>query len=453
MAQGAMSTMSSDSMDSEYLDDINQRLDILLSDNGADMPSGHDPLTLKFVALAERIAQQGLDNLRRTVDMSVTANEGVTGVAEMIRSIREVDGRTQTISDAVTDLVAAARDISENSSSAADQVKGVSDAARQSLSASDRVGAAMDEIASAVEDATQKVSGLSEVSEQIGDMIGEIEAISSQTNLLALNATIEAARAGNAGKGFAVVAGEVKNLASQTAKATENIRDRIANLQSEMTTIVTSMEAGTAAVKEGNETISASAREMGEVSTRVGEVDAKMQEIAQILDRQNGAYREISDGISTIADMSTANVESVENVIDILEATEGPIVESINDLTSRGLPYATIHAAKSDHMIWMRKLSQMLAGRAALNPSELADHHTCRLGKWYDSQTDAKLTQHPNWASLKEPHRKVHAAGIEAAKCYQADDLPGAIEKVRIAGEASTEVMRLLDNLARDVSS
>jgi methyl-accepting chemotaxis protein len=427
-------------------------MDMLLSDRSAIMPSGHDPLTCKFAELADQITKRGLENLRHTVDMSITANQGVTGVAEMIRSIRAADGRTQSIAEAVASLVASSRAISENSGSAANQVKDVSTAANQSLDASKRASQAMDQIARSVHDATEKVNGLSRVSEQIGAMVGEIDAISSQTNLLALNATIEAARAGEAGKGFAVVAGEVKNLAGQTARATENIRDRIASLQSEMTNIISSMEEGAEAVQEGNKVISSAAREMEQVNSQVGEVDSRMQEIARILGQQNQSCDEISDGITTIAEMSSENVRSIETVIDILEATEGPIVESINTLAGRGLPYATIHAAKSDHMIWMRKLAQMLAGRGSLNPNELADHHTCRLGKWYDQQTDTKLTGHKAWKALIDPHRKVHAAGIEAAKCYRSNDLTGAIEKVREAGIASTEVMRLLDTLARDVA-
>jgi methyl-accepting chemotaxis protein len=116
-------------------------------------------------------------------------------------------------------------------------------------------------------------------------------------------------------------------------------------------------------------------------------------------------------------------------------------VASINALVEKGLPDCTIEAAKSDHMIWMRKLAQMLAGRSRLNPDELADHHSCRLGKWYDSQTEAALLDHPSWSALLDPHRRVHEAGIAAARAFAAGDLEMATAYVREAGDASVEVM------------
>ncbi len=98
-------------------------------------------------------------------------------------------------------------------------------------------------------------------------------------------------------------------------------------------------------------------------------------------------------------------------------------------------------------MVWMRKLSEMLAGRARLDERELSDHHQCRLGRWYDAQTDPALTGHSAWGALKDPHERVHAAGIEAARRYNAGDFDAAAEKVREADQASREVVAQLDRL------
>ena len=106
----------------------------------------------------------------------------------------------------------------------------------------------------------QRVDALARASQRIGEIVAQIEAIAKQTNLLALNATIEAARAGEAGKGFAVVATEVKNLANQTARATDDIRGRIATLKSDMDAIVATMRAGAETVGAGQEAVRLTSR-------------------------------------------------------------------------------------------------------------------------------------------------------------------------------------------------
>jgi len=107
-----------------------------------------------------------------------------------------------------------------------------------------------------------------------------------------------------------------------------------------------------------------------------------------------------------------------------------------------------VHLAKSDHMIWRKKLAEMLIGKTKLNPAELSNHHTCRLGKWYDSLQDGELKQHPAFARLEAPHREVHAFGIEAAQMYQKGDLDGAVTAVERAAQASLSVLQGLDDLA-----
>jgi methyl-accepting chemotaxis protein len=131
-------------------------------------------------------------------------------------------------------------------------------------------------------DATNEtVQGLAAAATKIGEVVNLINDIAGQTNLLALNATIEAARAGEAGKGFAVVAQEVKNLANQTAKATEEISAQIGAVQSETAGAVTAIERIRSIIGEVNDistTISSAVEEQG-VSTK--EIARNVQEAAR----------------------------------------------------------------------------------------------------------------------------------------------------------------------------
>jgi len=402
----------------QQLDNIESALNHLLEGEYYKIDGGSCHYTTLIRKIADRNAELIERNLRRTVNMSITASKSVSGVAEMTRELGEVDKQTQSIAAAVEELAASVGSISESAGGATDEVSRVAGSAAIGLDGAKMAQTTMDEIANSVQQSALKVDDLSAASEEIGKIVKDIEDIAKQTNLLALNATIEAARAGEAGKGFAVVANEVKSLANQTATATDNIRTRIDNLRNEMTGIITAMHEGNEKVIKGKDVIDASTREMMSISDQVAVVNNRMQEINGILGQQAEASQEVSQGVATIAQMSAANVTKVNEVIELLETTEDPLIEGVNEMVSQGGKAAVIYAAKSDHMIWMRKLAQMLVGRASLNPDELADHHSCRLGKWYDDQHDPEFTSLPEWEALKGPHQAVHASGIKAARLY-----------------------------------
>jgi methyl-accepting chemotaxis protein len=140
----------------------------------------------------------------------------------------------------------------------------------------------------------QTVSALSDASQRIGEVVKLISEIASQTNLLALNATIEAARAGEMGKGFAVVASEVKNLANQTAKATEDISTQIAGMQSATGEAVSAIQAIA-------ETIGKIDQIAATIAAAVEEQGAATQEISRSIQQAAGGAREVSDNVSVVA--------------------------------------------------------------------------------------------------------------------------------------------------------
>ena len=141
----------------------------------------------------------------------------------------------------------------------------------------------------------QKVQSLAEAVGRIGEVVNLITDIAEQTNLLALNATIEAARAGDAGKGFAVVASEVKNLANQTARATEEISAQIAGVQDSTQDAVGAIDAITKTIGEINEIAST-------IAAAVEQQSAATQEIARNVEQAAAGTQEVSTNIGTVTE-------------------------------------------------------------------------------------------------------------------------------------------------------
>jgi len=159
------------------------------------------------------------------------------------------------------------------------------------------------------------VEGLAEAAQKIGEVVSLIQNIASQTNLLALNATIEAARAGESGRGFAVVATEVKALATQTAKATEDISAQIAAIQHESNNAVTAIK-----------TIGTTIAQMNEIATA----------IAAAVEQQSAATRDIAQNIQEVSKGTnevSSNVGSVNEAANETGAAATEVLTAADDLS------------------------------------------------------------------------------------------------------------------------
>lgn len=255
------------------------------------------PVSSYVEALAAREAADGSRlHPRGTVELRSLAdalNDEFERSESLLSDIQESARRT---SGEASNLSAASQQVSQNVATVATAIEEMNASVREiAQSATDASQVAEDAVLEA--DSTNvSVQQLGTSSQEIGQVVGAITAIAEQTNLLALNATIEAARAGDAGKGFAVVANEVKELAHQTATATEDITARIGAIQQETETAVAGIgriaevirqisdhqQTISSAVDEQTATTNEIARNVNEAATGVNDVAAGAQAVADI---------------------------------------------------------------------------------------------------------------------------------------------------------------------------
>ncbi len=254
------------------------------------------------------IVQQSSTNLATTsqslsdgVDV-VIKQAGTTGRSanEMSNNMSELSAACSDVSDGIREVGTSIEDMRSNIGEIAETAEQASKIARDA--------------AELAEVSHQKVGGLSNAANEIGRVIEVIQDIAEQTNLLALNATIEAARAGAAGKGFAVVATEVKELSSQTAAATDDIRHRIEAIQSSATEAVESIGEISGVVQKVN-TVSAT------IAASVEEQNVTTQLIASNVKSIIAASDRVTDGVT---DSSSASAEingSITGINDAIQQT------------------------------------------------------------------------------------------------------------------------------------
>ncbi|MEQ8788377.1 MAG: methyl-accepting chemotaxis protein [Pirellulaceae bacterium] len=414
----------------------------------------------RFQALVCEVNQEIFELSSSSAKLSDTATMLGAGSASAMKQTTTVSAAAEELSVTMKQTASDTERVSQNAIHVAQSVEEIRCAISKVATNAEHAASVARRASELSSEGTATIEALGTAAREISEVVNVIRDVADQTKLLSLNATVEAAHAGDAGHGFAVVAGEVKQLASQTDEATDDIGRRVEAIQ--------------AAVQKTTDVIDG-------IAKIVGELSETSNCIATAMEQQTATCQTISQHVSTSADASerlsrgvdetSLATEQISKSLAALEVaarethkgsdetklTEGEMMKMVDRLQSTtamfkarsGFESASI---KTAHNAWKSKLADLLAGRSSLDPSEVSSHKNCKFGKWYFVEGRTQFGDNATFKEIDVYHEKVHEMAREIAQLVKDEARELAANRFHDFQGVTAHLFKLLDDLEHESS-
>ena len=330
---------------------------------------------------------------------------------------------------------------------------------------------AMNGIRTLTAETEARMETLNDYSRRITTITDTITGIARQTNLLALNAAIEAARAGDAGRGFAVVADEVRILAEQSNKGAAEVAQLVQKIAENTSAAVEGIRSSRSEVDRGVTVVDGAGKALEGILSATEDAKNAVAGIVSITDEEVASSEKVVSLIASMGDVIVSTAGRAEQVAAATEETaaamevigsgtgelsamaagmnEAVRIFKVPSALARSLSdEELLKKAKSDHLLWKVRISNMLNGIDEVAPEDVDPHTGCRLGKWYFSPGNS-FKDSEIFKKIDAPHREVHDAAHAAAAAWASGDPGEARRQFARLDKNSRLVIKGLDSLLK----